>query len=112
MGFRFGYTWWWVGDGVLGGGEGGGGEKRRREEERGRRGGPQRDSTMERERGGGGVDTFSCSARRSRVLTPRTNEMASIKFDFPDPFGPMTAVNDVNGPADRVSVSVSQWVSE
>ena len=29
---------------------------------------------------------------------PRTNEMASIRFDFPAPFGPMTAEKSLNGP--------------
>ncbi len=29
------------------------------------------------------------------------NLMASMKFDFPDPFGPMTAVNGKRGPSLR-----------
>ena len=32
------------------------------------------------------------------LLSPRTKEIASIRFDFPDPFGPMIDVNRPNGP--------------
>lgn len=48
--------------------------------------------------------------------TPRTNEMASIKLDLPAPLGPMTAVNEWNGPlqdvrhvAWRVSRGQERW---
>lgn len=32
------------------------------------------------------------------LRSPRTKEIASIRFDFPDPFGPIIEVNRPNGP--------------
>ena len=42
--------------------------------------------------------SLSVDPRNCADCTPNTNEIASIKFDFPLPFGPMIEVNFLNGP--------------
>mmetsp|Transcript_62932 Transcript_62932/g.185865 ORF Transcript_62932/g.185865 Transcript_62932/m.185865 type:complete len:204 (-) Transcript_62932:638-1249(-) len=48
--------------------------------------------------GGRKIRSLICDDRRSRDCTPRTKDMASIRLDFPEPFGPMTQVKSWNGP--------------
>lgn len=42
--------------------------------------------------------TPSFRTRKFSPCSPRTKEIASIKFDLPEPFGPTTAVNLLKGP--------------
>ena len=42
--------------------------------------------------------SFSCALRSCALLTPKTKDIASIKFDFPAPLGPITEVKFINGP--------------
>ena len=42
--------------------------------------------------------TLSFLTRRFFVDSPRTKLIASIRFDLPEPLGPMIAVNALNGP--------------
>jgi hypothetical protein len=46
----------------------------------------------------GAAHTLTVFTRRWDVFSPNTKLMASIRFDLPLPFGPMTAVKGANGP--------------
>jgi hypothetical protein len=44
------------------------------------------------------IRSASLFTLRDAVFSPMTNEMASMKLDFPDPLGPITAVKESRGP--------------
>jgi len=42
--------------------------------------------------------SLSCELRNWVLFTPKTKDMASMRLDFPAPFGPITEVKFLNGP--------------
>ena len=44
------------------------------------------------------IRSESLRTRSDDVFSPMTKEMASMKLDLPDPFGPMTATKEESGP--------------